>query len=927
MSANPIWIAGYGPVAGAAPVWIAPGDGTVPSAVLSEIVSFFSPVAGATAVWIAGFFAPPPAAIGATPITISGWGDSGGGGGGGSTSVWSAADAAANGMTLSNGGLTVALTTASWQSIRGSISKTAGKFYVEFKVNAITILERSSNAWGLGIADASFVVTNYLGSSGNSLGMFGQAGNQATAGFTLHFSLPTTEPAVNDVWALAVDLTNGHVWIAQNNVWFSSGNPGSGANPFADIAAPAFGLAYFPAFAGQNSVQAGTWTLQSTATSQKYAPPSGFSAWDGGAALPPTSQWSAADASANAMTLSNGGLTVIGNSAGGTWQSIRNTISHTSGKVYVEFLCNAYSSETLFGFADGGFVATSFLGSVPQSVGITNVAANFPAGGFTANYTPPSFIPAANDVVALAIDFTAGSIWIAWKNAWVNSSNPATGSLPIISFVPATVGALFAAMTLNNTGANQWTLQSTAASQKYAPPSGFSAWDGGTAPPPTSVWSASDASANAMTLSNGGLTVVSTTSAWQSVRGSVGHASGRYYVEFKCAVAATANASVIGLADAGFVAGNYLSSTNYSAGYSNSGGTNIVSPAGFANNSSPSFVHTPALNDVYQLAVDLTAGNIWMGLNNSWYTLLAAERDPSTGSPAMINIVAPALGLNLFPAISVNGAASGTWTLQATAASQKYAPPSGFSAWDSAAPTHSPQALAYLARTVGGNEGGNGANIATLIDGLVSDSVWAKLDALYVLAQQNATDAKLNLVGTSYGLTPVGSPVFTPYKGFNGFSTTIGLDTGFNPTTAPSANYLYNTASMGVWDYASTVQPYTLIGGIYSSVYPLFTGNLAVVQINSSVFYEPPSTATHGLIVGERTDATTLYCYQNGVGTSQANSVSGADNANFLIGNPVSGGGNTDTLSAAFIGASLGAAGQLALYNRLRTYMTAIGVP
>ena len=70
-----------------------------------------------------------------------------------------------------------------------------------------------------------------------------------------------------------------------------------------------------------------------------------------------------------------------------------------------------------------------------------------------------------------------------------------------------------------------------------------------------------------------------------------------------------------------------------------------------------------------------------------------------------------------------------------------------------AAPSHSAEALAYLARTVGGNEGGNGANIATLIDGLVSDGVWAKLDALYVLAQQNETDALLNLIRTSYSLT------------------------------------------------------------------------------------------------------------------------------------------------------------------------------
>ena len=34
-----------------------------------------------------------------------------------------------------------------------------------------------------------------------------------------------------------------------------------------------------------------------------------------------------------------------------------------------------------------------------------------------------------------------------------------------------------------------------------------------------------------------------------------------------------------------------------------------------------------------------------------------------------------------------------------------------------------------------------------------------------------------------------------------------------------------------------------------------------------------------------------------------------------------------DTVSEAHIGGSLGSAGQLALYNRLRTYMTAVGVP
>ena len=285
MTANPIWIAGYfGPVAGASPVWIAPGDGTVPSAVPSQIVSFFSPAAGATAVWIAGFFAPPPAAIGATPITISGWGGSGGGDGPPPvTSVWSASDATANGMTLSNGGLTVTFVTAPYQSIRGTRSQMSGKFYVEF-LNTVA----ATGETGFGLADASFSATDYLGKSGYSLGAYnGTDANQASPSGDFTFpngQLLNNFAAANDVWAMAVDFTAGKFWLSQNNVWFNGGNPATGASPFATFIAPALGQAYFPGLtahtAGANS---GVWTLQPTAASQKYAPPSGFSAWDSAA--------------------------------------------------------------------------------------------------------------------------------------------------------------------------------------------------------------------------------------------------------------------------------------------------------------------------------------------------------------------------------------------------------------------------------------------------------------------------------------------------------------------------------------------------------------------------------------------------------------------------------------------------------------------
>ena len=201
------------------------------------------------------------------------------GGGGGATSVWSAADAAANGMTLSNGGLTVTLTTSSWQSIRGSIGQQSGKYYVEFLANVQIPVQV-----GFGLASASFVATSYLGSSNYSLGAFCNpgAGNQSSPSANIVFNYSITTPAApGDVWALAVDLTAGKVWLAQNNVWVGGGSPATGATPMATMTSPALGQTYFPSFAGQTTGD--EWTLQSTAASQTYAPPSGFVAWDSAA--------------------------------------------------------------------------------------------------------------------------------------------------------------------------------------------------------------------------------------------------------------------------------------------------------------------------------------------------------------------------------------------------------------------------------------------------------------------------------------------------------------------------------------------------------------------------------------------------------------------------------------------------------------------
>jgi hypothetical protein len=135
----------------------------------------------------------------------------------------------------------------------------------------------------------------------------------------------------------------------------------------------------------------------------------------------------------------------------------------------------------MFGFANAGFgpidaVSNTYLGKSNYSVGMQGGGTNVVSAGFTSNYSGLASV-VLNDVWGMAIDFGAGSIWIAQNNVWASSSNPATGSLPIISFVPATVGPLFVGMSVIGTGGGTWTLQPTAASQTYAAPAGFAAWN------------------------------------------------------------------------------------------------------------------------------------------------------------------------------------------------------------------------------------------------------------------------------------------------------------------------------------------------------------------------------------------------------------------------------------------------------------------
>ena len=151
------------------------------------------------------------------------------------------------------------------------------------------------------------------------------------------------------------------------------------------------------------------------------------------------------------MTLVNSGTQVTQVTAS-TWQTIRSSLSKTAGKLYIEFYADATyagTSTKMFGLASSSFDATNYLGSSNFSGGIvTGASGNQVSTGFTSHYAV-SVTPAASDTWGMAVDFATGNIWLAQNNVWVNSSNPATASLPVLTFVPATVGALFAGLSVH----------------------------------------------------------------------------------------------------------------------------------------------------------------------------------------------------------------------------------------------------------------------------------------------------------------------------------------------------------------------------------------------------------------------------------------------------------------------------------------------
>ena len=221
------------------------------------------------------------------------------------------------------------------------------------------------------------------------------------------------------------------------------------------------------------------------------------------------------------------------------------------------------------------------------------------------------------------------------------------------------------------------------------------------------------------------------------------------------------------------------------------------------------------------------------------------------------------------------------------------------------------------------------ALINTLINSLKTAGVWAKLDVLWIPAAHDSQAGRLNWKSPStFTLAEVSSPTFTADRGYTGNGTSSYLTTGWIPSTN-GVNYVRDNASLFAWSRTSALIAAGIFGGGTAATFrimPRSTGDFFGYLANDGTSRGPANTDGTGFYGWSRTGATATQPYKNGVAQGAVDATASttipAGQANLLRTNSVF---SSAEIAVAAAGAGMDATENLALYNALQTYMTAIG--
>jgi hypothetical protein len=216
--------------------------------------------------------------------------------------------------------------------------------------------------------------------------------------------------------------------------------------------------------------------------------------------------------------------------------------------------------------------------------------------------------------------------------------------------------------------------------------------------------------------------------------------------------------------------------------------------------------------------------------------------------------------------------------------------------------------------------------INTLITALKTAGVWAKLDALYVMAAADTQAAMRNWIADAYNLTTSAAPTFVADRGYTGNASSQFLTTSFNPATAISPKFVQNSGAIGVYVLTNIAQDGDDFGNTNSLIRSRSAANAFGGRVNQATTTSLAAINTSiGHNVVRRPDASNIQHFKNGAQVNTAAVASAApDSANFDICRGV-GGYSSKQIAASHFGQTLSDAEILAFYNAVNAYMVAVG--
>lgn len=236
------------------------------------------------------------------------------------------------------------------------------------------------------------------------------------------------------------------------------------------------------------------------------------------------------------------------------------------------------------------------------------------------------------------------------------------------------------------------------------------------------------------------------------------------------------------------------------------------------------------------------------------------------------------------------------------------------------------QATAFLARV---SNHTNDTNYTTMICGLVTDGVYAKLDLLYIFAANNSTDALLNIIASTTTTLSATAPTFTANTGFAGNGTSASINvTGY--TLGSGTNFTQNSASMFGWSTEAGADNGVIVGNSISFNSQIFLqsfnfGSASSTSIGAANLNSGTLSTGLGLFTTSRTSSTELDTYQNAtnIATSAANASQAITAANpwFLALNGEWFGGG---IAAGGFGGGLTSTDVTNLQSRIHTFLNAV---